>query len=86
MGIEGIAQLLGASTGFIYTHVGSNFPYTGILFLSMKTSYFSYIYFSTHIFQPPVGLLMPARERAHNRRVCVRESDNKRTQGMLVGC
>lgn len=41
--------------------------------------------FSTHIFQPPVGLLMPARERAENRGVCVRENDNKRTEGMLVG-
>ena len=28
---------------------------------------------------------MPVRERAENRGVCVRENDNKRTEGMLVG-
>ncbi len=31
-------------------------------------------YFSTHIFQPPVGLLVPVRERTENRGVCVREN------------
>lgn len=47
--------------------------------------YFSF--FFTHIFQPPVGLLMPARGNSRKQRcecvfVCV--NDNERTEGLLV--
>lgn len=47
----------------------------------------SNFFFFTHIFQPPVGLLMPARGNSRKQRcecafVCV--NDNERTEGLLV--
>lgn len=42
--------------------------------------------FSTHIFQPPIGLLMPVRERAEKRRVCEREKMTiKERRAWLLG-
>lgn len=41
-------------------------------------------YFSTHIFQPPVGLLMPVRERAENRGVHERNGQWKNTGSAVL--
>lgn len=49
--------------------------------------FLSFFFFFTHIFQPPVGLLMPARGNSRKQRcecvfVCV--NDSERTEGLLV--